>query len=753
MPPATDAALARRVELILQHIESLPTLSVVAVRLVKIVSDARADLREIAEVVEADPALSARVLAWCRRSDLGVRNQITSVQRAVVLLGAEAVRASVLSAEVFELFKPSAEDDPTNAAAGPAPVDRVGFWRHCLGVACAAEAIAETMGGRRVGLDPSHAYLSGLLHDLGKLALDALVPKAYAKVAEIAEQRGADIAEVERRVLGIDHHTAGKRLAEHWGLPHALLDVLWLHGQPAAALPELPHKTLIQVVTAADALARHMHIGWSGNHARRPSLDELAADLGLELASIERITTDLHSRVTDRATALGLEEQTSAELLMESLSQANRQLGLIGRRLDDSARSTGRAAEVLAEIGAFHNDVGGERTFGAMLACVARSVSRTLNGGWTAFVWRDRNDADATLHRLDTEGGFIETRQVPTEVIGDADAGHTALIAWAAASLANNAGVRQMRAVPLPPMGGPQGIVLYEQRGEIPAGDATRAVLAGVWAAALAGAARHDGAKRLSEKLADANRRLGDAQNRLVEEQSLARLGELAAGAAHEMNNPLTVISGKSQVLARRLTHESDRASLRSIIEASEKLSDLITSLHFFAQPPKPAKSEAKLAPLVQRAIQAARTRLSPEQARRVPETTVVIEPGAESAQLDDAQIQSVLTELLLNAMQSQARSQIEVRVHVDSLDDRLLISVRDDGVGMPEHTLKHAFDPFFSDRSAGRGAGLGLARARRLVDLHSGELRLESEPGEGTTATVALTQWRIVKPASKKAA
>jgi signal transduction histidine kinase len=103
--------------------------------------------------------------------------------------------------------------------------------------------------------------------------------------------------------------------------------------------------------------------------------------------------------------------------------------------------------------------------------------------------------------------------------------------------------------------------------------------------------------------------------------------------------------------------------------------------------------------------------------------------------------------------MQAQARKQIEVRVHVDSLDDRLLISVRDDGVGMPEHTLNHAFDPFFSDRSAGRGAGLGLARARRLVDLHSGELRLESTPGEGTTAHVALPEWRAAKPKSKKAA
>jgi len=750
MPPPTDAALARRVELILQHIESLPTLSVVAVRLVRLITDDNADMREIAQVVESDPALSARVLAWCRRSDIGVRNQITSIQRAVVMMGAQAVRASVLSAEVFELFKPSAEDDAANPTHS---IDRAGFWRHCLSVACASESIAEAMGGRRVGLDPSHAYLCGLLHDLGKLALDALLPRAYAKVAAIAEERQADIADVERRVLGIDHHTAGKRLAEHWGLPHALLDVLWLHGQPSAALPDLPHRNLIQVVTAADAIARQSHLGWSGNQARIPARDEVARELGIEPAALARATDDLHTRVAARAETLGLQDTTDHELLIDSLAQANRQLALISRRLDESARATGREAELLAEVALFHKDVGGERTFGAMLTCVARSVGRAFGAGWTAFIWRDRSDADATLHRLSTDGSFIETRQVPPDAFDNTDPNHAALVAWAATSLANNPGARHMRAVALPPMGGPQGIVLFDQRDDAAHGDHARGVLAGVWAAALAAAARHDGAKRLSEKLADANRRLADAQNRLVEEQSLARLGELAAGAAHEMNNPLTVISGKSQVLARRLTHESDRASLRSIIEASEKLSDLITSLHFFAQPPKPAKSDIKLATVVQRATQGARTRLNPDQAKRVPETTVIIEPGAESAHLDEAQIQSVLTELLLNAMQAQARSQIEVRVHVDSLDDRLLISVRDDGVGMPEHTLNHAFDPFFSDRSAGRGAGLGLARARRLVDLHSGELRLESSPGEGTTAIVTLPTWRCEKPKSKKAA
>jgi len=110
---------------------------------------------------------------------------------------------------------------------------------------------------------------------------------------------------------------------------------------------------------------------------------------------------------------------------------------------------------------------------------------------------------------------------------------------------------------------------------------------------------------------------------------------------------------------------------------------------------------------------------------------------------VDPDQLSDAISELISNALQSNARDRIEVRVHVDPSDDRLIVTVSDDGVGMSPETLASACDPFFSAREAGRGTGLGLSKARRLVEMHGGELTLESEEGEGTVARVSLGDWR----------
>jgi signal transduction histidine kinase len=106
---------------------------------------------------------------------------------------------------------------------------------------------------------------------------------------------------------------------------------------------------------------------------------------------------------------------------------------------------------------------------------------------------------------------------------------------------------------------------------------------------------------------------------------------------------------------------------------------------------------------------------------------------------MDPDQIGLAVTEVVLNAIQAEPKGSVSVRVHRDAAERRLVIAVEDDGAGMSEHTLSHAFDPFFSARPAGRRSGLGLARARRLVELHGGTIRIRSEAGVGTEVWIAL--------------
>lgn len=233
-------------------------------------------------------------------------------------------------------------------------------------------------------------------------------------------------------------------------------------------------------------------------------------------------------------------------------------------------------------------------------------------------------------------------------------------------------------------------------------------------------------------------------QASLIESESLVRLGRMAAGAAHEMNNPLAAISGRAQILARRLEGTEGGEAARSIIDASEKLSDLIQGLHVFACPPEVYRERIDASTLVARAVRMARRRAElAGVSEGAQEVRLRVDRAVPPLSVDPDQLSDAISELISNALQSNARDRIEVRVHVDPSDDRLIVTVSDDGIGMTPETLASAFDPFFSAREAGRGTGLGLSKARRLVEMHGGELTLESTEGRGTVARVSLGDWR----------
>src|SRR3954467_13367358 len=118
---------AAQIEAILREVESLPTLSPVATRLLQIAGVEDADLDALVEIIESDPALSARLLGLCRRADKGLGDRITTVRRAVVMLGLEAVQAAALSVSVYDVMESYTPEEADDGAAGTTlPFDREG---------------------------------------------------------------------------------------------------------------------------------------------------------------------------------------------------------------------------------------------------------------------------------------------------------------------------------------------------------------------------------------------------------------------------------------------------------------------------------------------------------------------------------------------------------------------------------------------------------------------------------------------------
>src|SRR3954465_12026729 len=151
----------KRVELILQQLEELPTLPAVAVRVLQLTGEgSTSSTNDVVRVISSDPALSARILALTYRADRGVRDDVKTIDRAVSLLGFDAVRNAVLAVAVFQALSSPEAGEP---AAGH--FNREAFWIHSLAVACCAELLAEA-AGVTLGVTPSEAFLCGLLHDL-----------------------------------------------------------------------------------------------------------------------------------------------------------------------------------------------------------------------------------------------------------------------------------------------------------------------------------------------------------------------------------------------------------------------------------------------------------------------------------------------------------------------------------------------------------------------------------------------------------
>ncbi|MFT3785785.1 MAG: ATP-binding protein [Tepidisphaeraceae bacterium] len=272
--------------------------------------------------------------------------------------------------------------------------------------------------------------------------------------------------------------------------------------------------------------------------------------------------------------------------------------------------------------------------------------------------------------------------------------------------------------------------------------------LSGGWSLALRTCQIREESRNLNEQLAEANRRLTGAQEEIMRARMLASVGEMAAGAAHEMNNPLAVISGRSQLLAQVLEDPKHKEWARLIAEQGQRLSDIITEMMDFAKPTPPKPVSCHLADLIDVALRQAKAD-APLADRRI-EVTLGECPDVMA---DQAQVSTALAEVITNAIQAtdERDGVIEVNAAHDRYGGQVVLNVSDNGSGMDERTLIRAFDPFYSARPAGRRRGMGLAKALRWIEGSGGSIRIESKPGQGTRVVVLLPA--VAAPAVVEAA
>ncbi len=713
-----------KLDLILGKVTSLPPLAPVASRLLSLSGPNDADLEEVAMLVESDPAMTAKILGLCRNANTGLGNKITSVKRAVVMVGIGAVQVAALSVAALEALggeRPSLEDEKDSVG-----FDDEGFWRFSIAMACASSIVAKAHPKFKVS--PDEAFAAGILSGVGQRTLDLIVPHSYTRIIRLAEAKRVSIAAAERAILGLDQFTIARRLAEHWNLPPALGTVLWLQGQPLGAFPDDESRPMIHILCGARALCRNMHVGWTGDGDRSPDIERYWRKLGLDPSREEEISSRLHEAVALRSESLGLESLSAPELLRASIANANDQLTRAVAQISTHAARAGRAQETVSEITTFVREAMKVDRLEDVVHLILESAHRAGYAQPAILVVQDRASGQTRVWLDDHDGPIAVTGK------GDSDADPSKRPSQA--ELASRLGFPPDSIELLPMSAGNMIAHLVVQRAsEAKTGDA----LPLVWAECLASAITREKQAHMSEQLAQSLRELEDSKEQLADAHAMAHLGEMTAGAAHEMNNPLTVIRGRSLLLEATLQDESDLQSARAIAKAAEDLSTLVLRMHEIATPKKANFAPVDLLPVISEGIVRAQERTGRDG------EVEVLKPGrVTTAYADRELLIQVVEELLANALEAATEPKIAIRIQTDGVDGRLLIEVQDFGPGMSKHTLQHAFDPFFSGKPAGRNQGLGLARAHRLADAMGATILLESYPGEGTTARVSMTPWMV---------
>ena len=245
-------------------------------------------------------------------------------------------------------------------------------------------------------------------------------------------------------------------------------------------------------------------------------------------------------------------------------------------------------------------------------------------------------------------------------------------------------------------------------------------------------------------KLAEAEIRQQAAE--LQRATQLSFIGELAAGLAHEIKNPLAGIQGGVDILIRRRDkNDPEREALEGMRLEVERIDQTVRALLDRARPRLVSVRESSLSDTVSRAVNLARAQLT-NTAKRDKLVNVEFEPPADPIiiPIDPAQIEDAILNLIINAIEAvDGNGEVKIRIDRSQKDDgedygeEAIIEVSDNGRGIREEDLARIFNPFFTTRSG--GTGLGLPAVRRIARAHGGSVDVSSVPGAGSTFTIHL--------------
>ncbi|UCC22135.1 MAG: HDOD domain-containing protein [Planctomycetota bacterium] len=745
-----DPTIPDQVELAVRKLDSLSTLPSVASQYFPELLQPQWSPSDLAEIVESDPALSAKILSIMHEGQARAKGENISVGSVLQDLPSHLIRDALLSVKVYPPF--GRDDNQADL--------RKKLVVHCLAVACCAEDIAAIVSYE---IDSQLAFTAGLLHDIGKFALDEVMPRSFAAITEQAKSQQASTRTTEQRHLGTDHTLLGKRLAAKWHLPNHIMLAIWLHHSDTTAISEnVPQAQIAQIVQLADLVARQCSIGHSGSCDSTDSASTIAESLTISPDQLEQIRRNLPEKVRQKSAVLGLDLPNAANNYYSTvhttavqLAQQQSKLEIENRRLQTASSNLDFATDFLSSINSLAEPIDIAENFAARwqkfyqtgLVCLylaAPREGRLLK----AVVVQSPSQTKTVCLNAPVDAPVIPRAIASDFAIVDAQSDTD----WLFEQLDVDFDLSRTKLVPLLAGGRAIGGIVFELRYPVEIKQlaenfrTTTSIAGAVLGIASAAAGQQWFAEQFAQLVtgpADGRAQTTtetpseQTQSEIPTTAPLTTLAEMAGGAAHELNNPLSVISGRAQILAKSETDPEKKQALKQIRENAGRLSAIIDDLMAFAEPPQPRPVSTDIKQLLDEAAQLTVQKQKVEQL----DIQINISKALENAFVDSAQIASAIANIFSNSLESydEGTGPIKVDAANDESGDLVKLQITDSGCGMDAETLKKAMQPFFSARPAGRKRGMGLAHAQRIIELNNGSIGITSHPGDGTTVTILL--------------
>ncbi len=668
----------------------LPALPQILLEVMELCEREDAGLAEIAALVHKDAAISARILSIAHSPYYNRGKLPGTLEQCLAVLGTLTVRRIALNQAVTDLFD--------RFQSGRA-FDLGRFWRHSLMTATLARLLAEQFAYAH----PEEAYLAGLLHDVGQLALLRVKPDLYGAMLG-ARLDEALMVKQEQLALGVDHAEVGAWLAARWQLDPLFVDSLQYHHESAERLRSA--HPLAQIVALADRLGNQ--------HAEAGSaLDEMCAGWGLApetLASmrdtasneVKRIASDFGIALPEDTQADAAAHQAPDDLIMARLAKITStrilaQGALAGTPAQPSLESTYAALVQAASL-----------LFGSRRAALFLPADGMLQG-------HSPDDQDPRVQEIRIR------LPAPNSAIGRAYEGQAEILDQGGAngSLADTH-VRHL-------LGGESLLCLPLAHAHLPMGvlalslDAARAQALRQKPGLLAAFASEAGRQFHQARQHEAD--LADARQTLTDQYQLR-----SRQVIHEVSNPLGVVRNYLAILRSRLAdHPSSTREIDLMREELRRVDAIMQGLKQTDLNVLPQSRPVDLNGLLEGVLQVCRTgRPGMERIH----TLLCLDDGVGTITTDADKLKQILMNLILNALEAMPEggrlTLSSVRWHGGKGEETVEIGVEDSGMGIPPEVLQHLYTPVQSRKGEGH-AGLGLSIVGRLVEELGGVIQCKS--------------------------